>query len=291
MNQQNNDLIQPYLMGERVTKEGLVVLDDITYLPLHGEAYISPFAVVSLCTKGFCKCEYDGVSTIINEHDICIMPTKHIFKAGDVSSDYHVRLIVLSEDFAGIFKRNNQIGIHTHIEYDLAHPRLHLSDKQFYQINVAFDLLKAVSDVGTLYRKDMMLNIFNTIMMMRHEFSPPSNTHSLNNGRMLSAIFKQTVIDHHSESHEVSYYARMFNLSPKYFSTLIKQEMGISATEWINNYIALRAKSILAQQKDISMQQISDLLGFTEQTSFSRFFKRNFGISPMQFRAQIKHKK
>ena len=83
-------------MGERVTKEGLVVLDDITYLPLHGEAYISPFAVVSLCTKGFCKCEYDGVSTIINEHDICIMPTKHIFKAGDVSSDYHVRLIVLS---------------------------------------------------------------------------------------------------------------------------------------------------------------------------------------------------
>ncbi len=179
-------------------------------------------------------------------------------------------LIVLSEDFVDIFKRNNQIGIQTHIEYDLAHSRLHLSDKQFNQINVAFDLLKTVSDVGTLYRKDMMLNIFNTIMMMRHEFSPLSNTHSPNNGRILSARFKQTVIDHHRESHEVGYYARMFNLSPKYFSTLIKQEIGISATDWIKNHIALRAKSILAQQTDVPMQQISDLLGFTEQTSFSR---------------------
>ena len=100
----------------------------------------------------------------------------------------------------------------------------------------------------------------------------------------LSPQFNDAVIEHYRHSREVSFYARMFHLSPKYFSTLIKQETGISAGEWIDHYVVLQAKALLTRQRDLSIQQVAYQLGFNEQASFSRFFKKNTGLSPTEFR-------
>jgi AraC-like DNA-binding protein len=50
-------------------------------------------------------------------------------------------------------------------------------------------------------------------------------------------------------------------LTPKYLSKVIKKNSGISANEWINNYITLEAKALL-KSTNMSIQQISDELNF-----------------------------
>ena len=282
--QQANELQKVLLVSERVEREGMVVVDDATNMPLQGDAYISPHAAVSLCTQGYCACEYDMTPVDFYAHDTVLMPANHVFKANEVSDDYHVRLIVMSEAFMEKFKQLNIYRYNTRVDYYLANPHMHLTDEQFRQMNTAFDLLKAVSTIGKHYREEMMLSVFNTIMMMRYEFCPIPDSSPSDSVRMLSTGFRQAVVDHYRESREVCFYARLFNLSPKYFSMLIRQETGMTAGEWIDHYVELQAKSLLAHRRSLTIQQVSDLLGFTEQAAFSRFFKKQTGQSPSEFR-------
>lgn len=84
----------------------------------------------------------------------------------------------------------------------------------------------------------------------------------------------------------MAFYARICCLSPKHFSEVIKKDTGASPKEWITNFLAARAKSLLDSLEDHTIQQISHLLGFGEQSSFSRFFKKETGMSPKEYRSR-----
>ena len=43
---------------------------------------------------------------------------------------------------------------------------------------------------------------------------------------------------------------------------------------------------MLRHHPELTIQQISNQLGFSEQTSFSRYFKAHAGMSPKQYREE-----
>ena len=155
-------------------------------------------------------------------------------------------------------------------------------------MNQEFDLLDIVSKIKGICREEMMLNVFHTIIMMRFDFSPiPDDV--LESGKFeLSSRFYEAIARHYQESHSVDFYAKLFNLSPKYFSSIIKSEIGIGASECIDQYLTLQAKSLLTDRQHFTIQQISYMLGFNEQTSFSRFFKLRTGMPPSEYRERKK---
>ena len=273
-----------FLLGERVEREGLVVIDNVTTQPLDGEPYISPYVMVALCQQGMAQSEYDMKPVEFHAHDMTIMRKGHVVRSKSVSADYKTRLIVMSDNFYEKFKQHSNLRFSTHSTYYYQHPSLHLTDEQYRQMNEAFGMLKTVSTVGRRYREEMVLGTLSIIFMLRYEFSPIPETTNVNPAHLLSARFKEAVIEHYSQSREVGFYASMFCLSAKYFSTLIKQEIGITAGEWIDHYVVLQAKNMLQRRPDLTIQQVADRLGFSELASFSRFFKRETGLSPTEFR-------
>jgi len=84
----------------------------------------------------------------------------------------------------------------------------------------------------------------------------------------------------HSDYQEAS----LFHKTPKYFATLIKEATGIAATEWISRYVIIEARRLLKWEPNQTVQQISDQLGFSEQSVFCTYFKKHTGMTPMQFR-------
>ena len=119
------------------------------------------------------------------------------------------------------------------------------------------------------------------ILQQHSEFSGNMQSHEV-----LFERFYQLIVHHYRESREVAFYADKLALTPKYFATVIKQTTGMTATEWINRYVLVEAKWLLRQDRQKSIQQIAYLLGFTEQASFSRFFKSYEGVSPTEYRAK-----
>ena len=59
--------------------------------------------------------------------------------------------------------------------------------------------------------------------------------------------------------------------------------------DWLNAHCILRAQ-VLLRHTDLSIYQIADTLGFQSATFFSRFFHRETGITPKEYRAGIEGK-
>lgn len=81
----------------------------------------------------------------------------------------------------------------------------------------------------------------------------------------------------------VRYCAGAMNLSPNYFSDLLKSETGKSTQEHIHYHLLEKAKNILVSS-DKTINEIAHELGFEYPQNFSKLFKKKIGISPTLFR-------
>jgi AraC-type DNA-binding domain-containing proteins len=101
----------------------------------------------------------------------------------------------------------------------------------------------------------------------------------LNN--FLSILFK-----HCKEQHEVSFYADKLCISPQYLSLILKEQTGKSASKWIDEALVTEAK-ILLKLPNTTVQQVANILNFSDQSTFGKFFKKQMKISPLAYRKSL----
>ncbi len=80
--------------------------------------------------------------------------------------------------------------------------------------------------------------------------------------------------------------ADAMHLSPNYFSDLVKKETGRSALDFIHAMVTTTAKEMIYDDS-LSLSEIAYRLGFKYPQHFSRFFKKNTGMTPNQYRDSI----
>ncbi|AWB46612.1 AraC family transcriptional regulator [Paenibacillus sp. CAA11] len=73
------------------------------------------------------------------------------------------------------------------------------------------------------------------------------------------------------------------HLHPSYLSTLFKKEVGMTVSEYIQEAKIKEAKHLL-DWTDYSLTKISTLLNFTDQSHFTKVFKKITGITPKKYR-------
>ena len=74
-------------------------------------------------------------------------------------------------------------------------------------------------------------------------------------------------------------------LSPPYFSTIFREEMGIHLSHYLNRLRVVKAASMLVETSK-SISNIAEECGFEDQSWFSKIFKSHIGISPGKYREQ-----
>ena len=78
-------------------------------------------------------------------------------------------------------------------------------------------------------------------------------------------------------------YANLMHLSPAYLNNLCKKHLGKTLSDLINERIVLEAKRLFAYT-DLNVAQVSNKLRFSEPSYFVRFFRKNTGATPDQFK-------
>lgn len=105
--------------------------------------------------------------------------------------------------------------------------------------------------------------------------------------------FMLSLFRFYRKERDVSFYARMQHITPRYFSAIIKEKTGDSALQWIVRMVITEAKQLL-EESDLSIKEIADQLNFPTQSFFGKYFKQYVGVSPKEYRnkaasTRIKH--
>ncbi len=166
---------------------------------------------------------------------------------------------------------------------------LPLEETYLSKIKKIFELIQ-LSQSGNNYHENELVR--NYIFALVYEIDSyyrllgSQTQSSLNGQHPLFSKFRKLLSQNYMQEHKLDFYAKHLFLTPKSLSAAIKKHTGRSAGKWIDKAIILESK-VLLQNKTLSVSQISDMLSFSDQSVFGKFFKANTGVSPIDYRKQF----
>lgn len=81
--------------------------------------------------------------------------------------------------------------------------------------------------------------------------------------------------------------AKHVNLSSSWLSTKFKEEVGVGISDYLNSVRIQKAKQMFDQQ-DYMIYEVAEKMGFTSSQYFSKIFKQYAGVTPNEYKRNIK---
>ncbi|AUG75656.1 AraC family transcriptional regulator [Kitasatospora sp. MMS16-BH015] len=102
----------------------------------------------------------------------------------------------------------------------------------------------------------------------------------------LAAAFTRLIAEPGGVHHSVASCAQLLGVSPGHLQTLVKQATGLPPGALLRRRQTLEAKRLLAGT-ELTVRQVSREAGFADPAYFCRFFRRETGMTPGEFRARV----
>lgn len=126
------------------------------------------------------------------------------------------------------------------------------------------------------------------IRLMRNTtLAVPTNPQTASGNRQCAAV-KRYIDLHFKEALTLEQLAEEAHMNKYYLSHTFKREYGVSPINYMISRRVEESKYLLAET-NLSMSQISQLLGFSSLSYFSQVFRRTQSISPMEYRQSTRN--
>lgn len=97
--------------------------------------------------------------------------------------------------------------------------------------------------------------------------------------------FMNVLSDNYRKAHDVAFYADRLNITPRYLSLIADKVVGKTPKQVIADSLLHEAMQMLDNSR-LSVKEVSDTLGFSSMSVFCKFFRRQTGRTPSEYRGQ-----
>ena len=281
-----------------LTLDNVMLLDDNIFNEIKGTPdeeglipvgkkypYKQMFFLAFFCQKGYIKTTFN-----LQEYE---MRDNNIFVcfAGAIISDFKMApgtqffAMALNEEF---FFNNNPSSCMRVIRENMLRSRLIQSNEA--QLAFAFSMYKMLREIVIVpdfsFKTEAARGIVITLAtglaqwLLKNPIREDKTT--LGQHEVLFLDFLQAIHTHCHKERKITYYANLFDISPKYFSKIIYDISGRHAGDWIREHVTLEAKAML-NSGEMSVQEVSDALNFPNPSFFGKYFRAYTGCSPKQY--------
>lgn len=119
-------------------------------------------------------------------------------------------------------------------------------------------------------------------LMRSRDLSVPAEPRTVSGNQQCAAV-KHYIDLHFKESLSLGQLAEKAHMDKYYLAHTFKQEYGVSPINYLITRKIVESKYLLAET-NLSLAQISQMLGFSSPSYFSQAFRKTQGISPMDYR-------
>lgn len=115
-------------------------------------------------------------------------------------------------------------------------------------------------------------------------------SHANNNAITTVSAFQDLIEENLTASEKmqtVAEFASKLNVHPNHLNAICKSTLGKTASDLLHDGVLLQAKSLILNS-DLSMKEIAYQLGYDEPNYFLRFFKKQMGFTPTEYKKMKK---
>ena len=242
----------------------------------------------------FCLCHSGSAVIRVNNYtreltagaQLAIIPRTHATILS-MSTDFNCSIISISPEFRHEIRYTKSIPLVDALMFFKEQTILNLpAIQQDFFIKMRDIIVTVIRSVSDPYRHSLLEELTQAFLLWQQSVIASTLNSSFvanNNNDILVARFMALVNDNYRTRHRLEFYADQMCITPKYLSTTTKLVTGHTASQWINIFLIGEAQNLLTNSTQ-SVAEISDALGFSNQSFFGKFFKRHTGKSPLAYR-------
>lgn len=236
-----------------------------------------------LVTEGCAELTVGHHAYRVSAQELIIVPALQIFTIQSIQED--------AVGFMCFFSQELLLSATTDVDFDFlkltGHPLVSLSERQMKHIGTIFDRLTLEYAENGAAKADLIRPYLAALLAEINRAYVGTLPAKTDAGDRLAQRFMDLLTTQVRENRFVSHYADHLNVSPNHLNKVVKHRTGQSPSAWIDERVVLEAK-VLLFQSDLTIAQIAHELGFEDQSSFGKLFRKYTHLSPTDFRNQAR---
>lgn len=214
-----------------------------------------------------------------------------VYEIISVSDDFQSRMVSYKREFiSALSLKFNRLITYRYFRQQM-NVGVHIEEGELDIVWKSINFIKYILESPTemIYKKEIIENLFSVFAYQMAGFISKEDNKSMtqmSRKEEIVYIFLSDLATHHHLQRSVEFYAERQSITTRHLSSVVKSVTGKSSSEIIALIMVNEAKVHLNSSKK-SISTISVLLGFSDQYSFSHFFKKHVKVSPTQYRHQF----